>query len=143
MKRHFLIPSLLIIFFTILSCSSSKETTETRSNNTITASQINNWQEQNMMNEEAQRSGLDQEEVRRLGEYAQQKATLACRIQKIDDSATEALSDIDRSDLKQEIKNLDDQIGDLNREIEKYCGKDENRLNFFYQMYNQYMSRCK
>jgi len=142
MNRSIPLITLLISAIFLLSCSSSKETTTTQSN-TITPAQINNWQEQNMMNEEAQRSGLDQEEVRRLSDYAQQKATLACRIQKIDESATEALSDVDRTDLKQEIKNLDDQIGDLTREIEKYCGKDENRLNFFYQMYNQHISRCR
>ena len=141
MKNSFLHLTYILAAMLLISCSSSRETT-TSSQQPFTQAQMANWEEQQRANQEAQRSGLDQEVVRKLKEYAEHKARLVCKMQKLDESSSQAISEVDQADFKQEIVTLDQELTALSKEIEAYCGDDYERTDFFNQLYIQYSRDC-
>lgn len=125
----------------ISACSSTQETVAPE--NKITSAQINQWQDQQRAQENAQRMGLDQEEVKQLNIYAEKKARLECKLKDLDKAASEALSDEAGMEIKQSIIALDQELIALGKEIDLYCKDDPERTKYFYQIHKQYMLNCK
>ena len=142
MKRSILHLTYILAALLLFSCKSTQESTSTQPRQTITSTQMAQWEEQQRINEGAQRMGLDQEEGRRLKEYAENKARLACKIQKLDEAGSQALSEVDQADFKQQIVELDQQLTSISQEIDEYCKDDEERTKFFHHIYKQYSENC-
>jgi len=141
MKKPILQLTYILLSLLMFSCSSTQETASPPQQ-TITSTQMAQWEEQQRVNEGAQRLRLDQEEVRKLKEYAENKARLACKLQKLDEASSQAFSEVDQADFKQQIIVLDQELNTLSREIDEYCKDNELRSKFFYHLYKQYSGNC-
>lgn len=141
MKKIILHFSYILIGLLMVSCSSTKETSST-TQQPYTQAQIAQWQEQQRANEEARQSGLDQEVVRVLKGYAEKKANLACKLKRLDEASSQALSEVEQADFKQQIITLDQELNTLSQEIDNYCKNDQERADFFNQIYRQYSNNC-
>lgn len=89
-----------------------------------------------------ERTGLTSDEIKKLNDYAERKAQLACKLEKLDKKNSQELSDAAKKDMKEKIITLDDQLTTLGQEIEVFCN-NENRLNYFNHAYKKNYLACK
>ena len=133
----FLIIFIILLGFGLTSCSTTTETT------TENPAQVQKLQiAQQNIQERSDRSGLSADEMQKLNDYAKSKAHMACKMEKLDKSASQALSNVAENDMKESITAMDDKITALSQEIDAYCNNEERR-NYFYRAYNQYYLACK
>jgi hypothetical protein len=129
----------LILILFISACSSTKETTTERNN--PAPMQVQNWQERQLQDKNSP-SGLTQEQIRKLDDFAEQKVVLACQLIAYDKQNNEALSEVEAADIKENIVKLENQISRLTKEIDAYCD-NEDKLNYFNQIYKHKLRRCQ
>ena len=134
----FLIILIVLLGLGLTSCST---TTETTTENTSKQVQRLQLAQQNIQ-ERGDRSGLSIDETQKLNGYAKNKAHLVCKMENLDKSASQALSDVTEKDMKESIIALDNKLTALSQEIDAYCNNEERR-KFFHHAFSQYYLACK
>jgi hypothetical protein len=133
-------PVIYLLFILVLgACSSTKETTEER--HSPAPMQVQKWQERQSQ-DESSRSGLTREEISMLDNYAEQKVELVCQSMSYDKQNSEALSEVEANDIKENIVRLEREIAALTKKIDSYCDTDE-KLSYFNQIYKHKLRRCQ
>ncbi len=135
----FLLPALSIII--LASCSSTRETTTENRQLTATPNTQQYEEYQERMQNQSERTGLSYEDVQKINGYAERKAEMVCKMEKLSKSAEMALSDVAQKEHKEAIVSLDQQLTALSKEIDTYCDT-EAKQKYFYQALKQYSKNC-
>lgn len=134
---RFIILLTILLGLGLASCSTTSETT-TKDQKEIQKLRM----AQQDIQRQSDRSGLSIDEIQKIDDYAKKKAYLACKMEKIDKSASEALSEVAENDIKESIIAMDIELTALGQEIDAYCN-NELRMKNFIRAYNQYYLTCK
>jgi hypothetical protein len=134
----------IILVLFVLAMISCKTTTETTTENHATVNpqmQANNQEQNERKADRAAKSGLTQDDIQKMDDYAKRKAYLECKLKDLDDQASKALSDVAAKDFKTQIAATSDQFHALGKEIDAYLNT-EPKQKYFYQVYKQYAGDC-
>lgn len=134
-----IIPGLVIL----TSCKSTKETTIAEEPQAPPATQLQNWQErQNEMDENRESSGLNQDVIRKLEDYADRKAVIVCKMKEFSALEQQSLSETESADLKARMNALDAELAPLDSEIAAYCDTRRKR-DYFEQVLKHKLRQCQ
>jgi maltose-binding protein MalE len=133
----FFIILIILLGLGLASCSSTSKTT-TKNQVQIQKQETDQQNTQKRM----ERAGLTSDEIKKLNDYAERKAQLACKLDKLDKKNSQELSEAAKQDMKEDIIALDDQLTVLGQEIDVFCN-NEDRINYFMHAYNKRYLACK
>ena len=141
MKKSSSIIILLLSISIMFSCSSTEEATTTA--NRPTTMQMQQWEEQQERQQEgAERSGLSQEDIQVLNNYADRSAELECKLRELDKAASEALSPSAESEIKESVVAIDNELTKLNQEVDEFCINNDRKTRYYHMISKKYLKRC-
>ena len=105
--------------------------------------QMQQWEEQQQRQQEgAERSGLSQEDIQLLNNYADRNAELACKLKDLDKTASEALSPSAETEIKESVVSIDNELTVLNQEVDEFCKDNDRRTRYYHMISKEYLKRC-
>ena len=132
---------LLVLLVAFISCKSTQKVAEDpqpvrqQQMNTPTPSQ----ETIDYYTHQPRKSNLDVVEMQQIVDYAKRKASIACRMQKLEEEAT---TEEMAAENKRKIVALEGSFKTLDAEINNYMDR-EDKWHYFYKVYNMEMAKCK